>query len=214
MTPKARTYTAIAALTLAGGALSLAPGKLPGMNAEAAAPTADAIAPAIRTVLVDVVRFEKADSVQGLPGTIAPFAVSRLSFRVDGKVTERLVDIGDRVREGDPIARLDDTDLGGVLDSKDGFGRSVAALGDTNGDGTPDLAVGAVGDAKGFALRARRKLTKGSEAWQRANDILVTGGDGKPGEETPMPRDPKRKRKPGFSFDWRAETQPRSFGGR
>ncbi|MFP3942295.1 MAG: M48 family metalloprotease [Alphaproteobacteria bacterium] len=64
------------------------------------------------------------------------------------------------------------------------------------------FAVGAIGDAKGFAMRARRKLKKGSEAWQRASDILVTGGDGEPGEETPMPRDPKRK--PGFNFEWRA----------
>lgn len=73
------------------------------------------------------------------------------------------------------------------------------------------FAVGAVGEAKGFAMRARRKLTEGSEAWQRANDILITGGDGKPGEETPMPRDPK-KRKPGFH--WHAGPERGPFGGR
>lgn len=76
------------------------------------------------------------------------------------------------------------------------------------------FAIGKVGDAKGFALRARRKLAEGSEAWRRANDILVTGGDGKPGEEPRMPRDPKRKRKPGFGFEWRGGPQSPGFGGR
>jgi predicted Zn-dependent protease len=75
------------------------------------------------------------------------------------------------------------------------------------------FAAGAVGDAKGFAMRARRKLAEGSEAWQRANDILITGGDGKPGEETRPPRDPKeRKRRPGFH--WNAGPDRGPFGDR
>lgn len=73
------------------------------------------------------------------------------------------------------------------------------------------FAVGALGQAKGFALRARRKLPEGSEAWQRANDILVTGGDGDPGEETPMPRDPRRRRD-GGRFQWHMESHGPSFG--
>lgn len=51
---------------------------------------------------------------------------------------------------------------------------------------------GAMPEAKGFALRAQRKLPKGSEAWQRANDILITGGKGDPGEETKPPK-PRRQ---------------------
>lgn len=33
-----------------------------------------------------------------------------LGFRVNGKITERLVNIGDRVKSGDPLARIDATD--------------------------------------------------------------------------------------------------------
>lgn len=44
--------------------------------------------------------------------------------------------------------RIDGTSSGfaGAVDAGDVFGESVAALGDLNGDGTADLAVGAVGD--------------------------------------------------------------------
>lgn len=39
--------------------------------------------------------------------------------------------------------------LGSVLDASDSFGQSLAALGDLNGNGTPDLAVGAILDDDG-----------------------------------------------------------------
>lgn len=44
-------------------------------------------------------------------GTVRPRYESDLGFRVGGKITERLVEIGDRVREGEPLARLDQTDF-------------------------------------------------------------------------------------------------------
>ncbi len=48
-------------------------------------------------------------------------------------------------------AKISDTDGGfnGVLDNSDGFGASVAGLGDLDGDSVPDLAVGALGDDDG-----------------------------------------------------------------
>jgi multidrug efflux pump subunit AcrA (membrane-fusion protein) len=36
---------------------------------------------------------------------------TRLAFRVGGKLVERLVDVGTRVRAGQPLARLDAADL-------------------------------------------------------------------------------------------------------
>lgn len=43
-------------------------------------------------------------------GSVKPRTEMNLGFRVAGKVTERLVDIGDRVKPGDVLARIDATD--------------------------------------------------------------------------------------------------------
>jgi RND family efflux transporter MFP subunit len=45
-------------------------------------------------------------------GVLGARIQSDLAFRVGGKVTARFVDIGQSVRRGDPLARLDDKDLG------------------------------------------------------------------------------------------------------
>lgn len=45
-------------------------------------------------------------------GILGARVQSDLAFRVSGKVTARLVDVGQSVRKGDPLAQLDDKDLG------------------------------------------------------------------------------------------------------
>ena len=44
-------------------------------------------------------------------GEVRPRHEIRLSFRVGGKIAERLVEVGTRVRAGQPVARLDPADL-------------------------------------------------------------------------------------------------------
>lgn len=68
---------------------------------------------------VKVVEITKATNVRNLEfsGSVKSRTEMNLGFRVGGKVTERLVDIGDRVKPGDVLARVDATDLGLAVDS-------------------------------------------------------------------------------------------------
>ncbi len=65
----------------------------------------------LRPVVTQAVRFEPLVPARTLVGTVRPRIESDLGFRVSGKVAERMVQTGDRVRLGQPLARLDETDL-------------------------------------------------------------------------------------------------------
>ncbi|WP_110688040.1 efflux RND transporter periplasmic adaptor subunit [Salinicola aestuarinus] len=49
--------------------------------------------------------------VRVFTGIIAARVESNIGFRVDGKVLSRLVDVGEQVKQGEPLARLDPVDL-------------------------------------------------------------------------------------------------------
>lgn len=68
---------------------------------------------------VKVVEIAKATNVRALEfsGSVKSRTEMNLGFRIAGKVTERLVDIGDRVRPGDVLARVDPTDYRLAVDS-------------------------------------------------------------------------------------------------
>jgi len=53
-----------------------------------------------------------------LPGEVRPRVESRLGFRVGGKLASRSVSVGDRVRAGQELARLDPTDLAPALQAQ------------------------------------------------------------------------------------------------
>ena len=61
---------------------------------------------------VKVVEIVKATNVRKLEfsGSVKSRTEMNLGFRVAGKITERLVDIGDRVRPGEVLSRIDPTD--------------------------------------------------------------------------------------------------------
>ena len=63
--------------------------------------------------LVRVVKVGAADVTRRVDyaGEVRPRYETRLAFRVGGKITERLVDAGATVRAGQPVARLDASDL-------------------------------------------------------------------------------------------------------
>jgi RND family efflux transporter MFP subunit len=62
-------------------------------------------------VLVTEAHFAPREEAQALAGVVKARIESDLAFRIAGKIATRLVDTGAVVREGDPLARLDDADF-------------------------------------------------------------------------------------------------------
>src|SRR6266576_899914 len=91
---------------LTGAALALAVIALTGCNetvAEKAAPG--------RPVLVATVHYEAETPERSFVGTIRPRIETDMGFRVPGKVARRLVEVGQTVDVGQPLATLDEVDL-------------------------------------------------------------------------------------------------------
>lgn len=57
-------------------------------------------------------------SERGFTGIIGARVESNLGFRVPGKIVERLVDVGQEAKAGQPLMRIDDTDLRLALTAK------------------------------------------------------------------------------------------------
>ena len=64
-------------------------------------------APMVRLVTATPV----SGSERGFTGTIGARVESNLGFRVAGKIVERLVNVGEQVKSGQPLMRIDETDL-------------------------------------------------------------------------------------------------------
>jgi membrane fusion protein, multidrug efflux system len=90
---------------LAAGSLIVVAACLSGCKSESAPYVA-----APQPVLAAVVTLSSAADARSYTGTIKPRYESDLGFRVTGKIVERLVNIGDTVRPGMTLARLDATD--------------------------------------------------------------------------------------------------------
>ena len=88
-------------VALAAGTLALA-----GCNdtvAQKAEPT--------RPVLVATVHYEAETPERSFVGTVKPRIEADIGFRVAGKVAKRLVEVGQKVEVGQPLATLDEVDL-------------------------------------------------------------------------------------------------------
>lgn len=57
-------------------------------------------------------------SERGFTGTVGAKVESNLGFRVAGKIVERLVNVGEQVKSGQPLMRIDETDLRLALAAK------------------------------------------------------------------------------------------------
>lgn len=70
-----------------------------------------------RPVRSVVVELSRTTVVLTLPGEVRPRVETRYGFRVGGKISQRLVSVGDSVKAGQPLARLDPMDLAPALAS-------------------------------------------------------------------------------------------------
>src|SRR6266852_5414651 len=91
---------------LAGASLALLAVVLAGCNEK----VADKPAPS-RPVLVATTHYEAETPERSFVGTVKPRIESDMGFRVPGKVAKRLVEVGQTVDIGQPLATLDEVDL-------------------------------------------------------------------------------------------------------
>jgi RND family efflux transporter MFP subunit len=91
---------------LTGALLALAVIALTGCNEK----VAEKVVPG-RPVLVATVHFESESPERSFVGTIKPRIETDMGFRVPGKVAKRLVEVGQTVDVGQPLATLDEVDL-------------------------------------------------------------------------------------------------------
>lgn len=145
--PSYRTPKALAAL----GALLL----LAGCNANTApAPRSE------RPVQVQRVAFTGENAAREFVGVVRARYETDLGFRVAGKVVTRVVNVGDRVRAGDVVARLDPQDL--KLQSESAQAEHAAAASNL-AQATSDLERYTTLRSRGYASVAdfdRKKWTK------------------------------------------------------
>ncbi len=113
-----------------------------------------------RPVQVQQVAYEDHDATREFVGVVRARYETDLGFRVGGKIVARLVNVGDRVRAGDVVARLDPQDLRLQVESAEAeFAAATSSLSEATGDYERYGTL----KARGYATLAdfdRKKATK------------------------------------------------------
>ncbi|WP_029005341.1 efflux RND transporter periplasmic adaptor subunit [Azorhizobium doebereinerae] len=114
-----------------------------------------------------LVRVATAAPAKGLEraftGRIEARVQSNLGFRVPGKIVERLVDVGQQVKAGQPLMRIDDTDLRLALTAK----RNAAAA-------ARAVVVQVSADEKRYAALVKGGLAATPQRYEQAKAALDT----------------------------------------
>lgn len=104
-----------------------------------------------------------ADVERSFTGVIAARVQSNLGFRVPGKVVERLVDVGQQVKAGQPLMRIDDADLRLALTARrNAVAAARAAL------------VQASADEKRYAALAKGGIAATPQRYEQAKAVVDT----------------------------------------
>jgi RND family efflux transporter MFP subunit len=134
-----------------------------------------------RPVLVTQVHFAPQGQKREFVAAIRPRVESDLGFRVAGKVTKRFVEIGQRVKAGEILASLDDTDLKLQKEQADAeYAASNVALQQTAADEARAIklrhdgwtAQAALDRAKAAAQEARGRNQRAQRAVELAKNSL------------------------------------------
>src|SRR5262252_3382245 len=125
---------------LVGVSLALLAVSLAGCNETVAEKTGPS-----RPVLVATAHYEAEQPERSFVGTVKPRIESDLGFRVAGKVAKRLVEVGQTVDVGQPLALLDEVDL--KLQAEQAVAENTAATG--------VLAQAAASEQRAKDLRAK-----------------------------------------------------------
>ncbi|ASV88158.1 efflux transporter, RND family, MFP subunit (plasmid) [Ochrobactrum quorumnocens] len=96
-------------------------------------------------------------------GTVASRVQSNLGFRVPGKIVERLVDVGQQVKQGQPLMRIDGTDLQLALTAKRNTVTAARAV-----------LVQAQADEKRYAALVKNGLAATPQRYEQAKAALDT----------------------------------------
>lgn len=124
----------------------------------------EATDPRVAAPLVSVIKAKPPTATnRSFTGTIAARVQSDLGFRVPGKIVERLVGLGDEVKAGQSLMRIDDTDLRLALAAKR---NAVAAA--------KAVFVQADADEKRYAMLVKNGLAASPQRYDQAKAALDT----------------------------------------
>ncbi|MBS1165729.1 MAG: rane efflux protein [Proteobacteria bacterium] len=120
--------------------------------------------PRVKAPLVSVTKAKPPVAAnRSFTGTIAARVQSDVGFRVPGKIVERLVGLGDEVKAGQPLMRMDETDLRLALTAK----RNAAAA-------ARAVFVQTAADEKRYAMLVKNGLAASPQRYDQAKAALDT----------------------------------------
>lgn len=125
---------------------------------------AEAADPRTTSPLVSVAEAARTGAAErSFTGAVASRVQSNLGFRVPGKIVERMVDVGQQVRQGQALMRIDETDLQLALTAKSNTVTAARAI-----------LVQAQADEKRYAALVKNGLAATPQRYEQAKAALDT----------------------------------------
>ncbi|MCV9966941.1 efflux RND transporter periplasmic adaptor subunit [Pararhizobium sp. BT-229] len=125
---------------------------------------AEAADPRTASPLVRVAEATKTEAAErSFTGTVASRVQSNLGFRVPGKIVQRMVDVGQQVRQGQALMRIDETDLQLALAAKRNTVTAARAV-----------LTQAQADEKRYATLVKNGLAATQQRYEQAKAALDT----------------------------------------